>query len=213
MSSPDWWPFSGDSWWCFPKDTPDSTTLPQSAESRGNLMRSVPDESSVDLPLEGRAPILSEKIYIANQEIQNLRRVDVRSTLEKSPLTKAEIEKVVSESCTDAGYEKFQKEAPKILKNGISAWQESEPLFGKLRLGTSGPTIEVDANVASKQIKELIKLHGGSVAKPAAVGAGSALVLGGAAIAVAAELEHKSLHGIMLDETGDPTAPNTPPKT
>ena len=136
----------------------------------------------------------------------------LRSTLEKSPLNNSEIEKVVSESCTEAGYEKFQKEAPKILKNGISAWQESEPLFGKLRLGTSGPTIEVDANVASKQIKDLVKLHGGSVVKPAVIGAGGALVLGGAAIAVAAELE-KSLYGITLDETGDPTAPNTPPKT
>ena len=52
MSSPDWWSFSGDSWWCFPKDTSDSTTLPQSVESRGNLMQSVPDESSLDLPKE-----------------------------------------------------------------------------------------------------------------------------------------------------------------
>ena len=80
---------------------------------------------------------------------------------------------------TEVGYEKFQQEAPIILKEGIYGWSATEPILGKTRIGAGGVTMEFDTAAVLKKLKEAAKAHAEHVPKQAAIGAGVAL-LGGA---------------------------------
>jgi hypothetical protein len=137
-----------------------------------------------------------------------------KSLEENTSLTGPEMDKVVSEGCTEVGFDKFVERSPELKSKGMEAWVDidSEPIVGKTRLTGPGVSQEINLPRLVEVVKEGVwDLPIRPIAQVAAVGVTAAVVGGSALYTTPLELKNISPEGLEVDEYGSPTAPYVSP--